>query len=62
VYELYTENRRGTWKNCIKEILVICTPQKNSRGDANMEEKTFERAAPIRILVKNLANVNTRKT
>jgi hypothetical protein len=51
VYELYTEERRGTWKNCIKEILVICTPLQNSRDDANKKEKIVERAAPIGILV-----------
>jgi len=52
VYELYTEDRRGTWKNCIKGILEICTPQKNSPGDTNKEEKIVERAAPIKILEK----------
>lgn len=41
---------------------MICTPQKNSPGDTNKEEKIVERAAPIRILVKKLANMNTRKT
>jgi len=41
---------------------VICTPQQNSPNDATKEEKIVERAAPIRILVKKLANVNTRKT
>jgi hypothetical protein len=39
-------------ENCIKESLAICTPQQNSPGDANKEEKIVERAAPIRILVK----------
>jgi hypothetical protein len=43
----YAENR-------IKESLVICTPQQNSPVDANKEEKIVERAAPVRISVKNL--------
>jgi len=54
-----TEEEHG--ENSIKENLVICTPQQNSPGDANKEEKTVGRAAPIRILVKKFANVNTRK-
>jgi hypothetical protein len=45
-----TEEEHG--ENCIKESLVICTPQKNSPGDANKEEKIVERAKTIRILVK----------
>jgi hypothetical protein len=54
-----TEEEHG--ENSIKESFVICTPQQNSPGNANKEEKIVGRAAPIRILMKKFANVNTGK-